>query len=157
MSQPMPTIPADQAAQTQLILNTLADVVNKFGEDHIYGALPAERFVTYPGLPKPQCQYVHNDGEVLKPACIAAHVLYRLGISLEQLERCEGKGVHVLTGWGLTDFQPDLRGLTQDSLHVLRTAQTVQDNGGTWGEALKRARDYAANSTTRLSFMADAA
>jgi hypothetical protein len=150
-TQPMPTIPTDQAAQTQLILDTLADVVNKFGKDHIYGALPAERFVTYPGLSKPQCQYVYNDGEVLKPACIAAHVFYRLGISLEQLGRYEGRGAHVL------DSYLDVRGLTQESLYLIRRAQAVQDNGGPWGEALKCAQSYAAHSTTRLSFMVDAA
>jgi hypothetical protein len=151
MTQPMPTIPTDQATQTQLILDTLVEVVNEFGEDHLYGTLPAERFVVFPGLSEPQCQYVHNDGEVLKPACIAAHVLYRLGINMEQLARYEGRGAHVL------DSYLDVRGLTHDSLYLIRRAQAVQDNRGTWGEALKSAQDYAAQSTTQPNFMVDAA
>ncbi len=72
-----------------------------------------------------RCLYLHpGTGQ---PDCIAARVLHRLGVSLENLRTMEGKGCHSLR----RDSSP----LTYNALWILRTAQMVQDTGRTWGEA----------------------
>jgi hypothetical protein len=140
--QPMPPIPASQTEQEALILATLEAVVAEFGAEHVYGQLSHEKWIQFPGMKTPQCRYVRDDGSTLAPVCIAAQVLYRLGISMAELGRCEGKAIHHI-GFPRS-AQIDLRGIHPDALYVLREAQLAQDNNRTWGEALAVAQSYVA-------------
>lgn len=116
-----------ERAEIKLVLDTLAAVVAEFGEDYVYETQPESAY----------CTYV-RDG---KPDCIAAQVLVRLGMSVEDLARCEGRSCALLGGYVAVP-------VGGEALHVLREAQMVQDrtspySSPTWGEALRVAREYA--------------
>lgn len=123
-----------ERAEIKLVLDTLAAVVAEFGEDYVYKTQLGSAY----------CTYV-RDG---KPDCIAAQVLVRLGMSVEDLAQCEGKSCAQFGGYGTVP-------VGGEALHVLRQAQMVQDgvssaspfsprfSSPTWGEALRVARDYA--------------
>jgi hypothetical protein len=111
------------------VLHTLDQVVFEFGEDFVYEK--TVRKGQYADTA--QCWYVTEDGT--EPSCLAGHVLYRLGVSLDRLAGREGIVVDAL---------PSATGdLTEVAVAVLAMAQRVQDRGEPWGRARDAARDYA--------------
>lgn len=122
-------------------LSTLREVVAG-NEDHVYAA-PEHQNAFH------SCFYVHTDPEnyaSATPGCLAAQVLNKLGMSLGELQAVEG--TRALEVVRRTDFNS-----TRDTSYaqytpprnveylaqLLDCAQQVQDNGGSWGEALRRA------------------
>lgn len=87
------------------------------------------------------CKYSHGD----EPGCIVGHVLYYLGIPLEDMSSIEHQTVTSEL------VAPLLRShdivLTDTAAWVLRCAQSVQDGLSTWGEALDAARQAAGTVT----------
>lgn len=74
------------------------------------------------------CRYWHNG----QPSCIIGHALDALGIVVPP--SLEGKDAHgVLATFGATEAVQD----------VADQAQTAQDFGHTWGEALQEAEEAA--------------
>jgi hypothetical protein len=73
------------------------------------------------------CRYAHNGA----PDCLAGHVLYRAGVPLRTLERAKGL---IDTFYGPFSTLLDNRALV-----ILRTAQSAQDDGLPWREALAAA------------------
>lgn len=77
------------------------------------------------------CVYV-ADGT---PSCLVGHVLHRLGVSLEALSVLDMNGG--LAAWRAVPGVLD--GVSGSTVDRLWAAQTAQDNGDTWGEALEYA------------------
>lgn len=113
-------------------LELLEKAVATRGESYVY-----RRITTRPGG---TCWYEH-DGE---PSCLIGVTLHLAGYSLEDLKRCDtgSKGKKPLVA-GL--LYRELEGLSPKVCFVLGCAQTAQDNGYTWGEALAAARSGAQN------------
>lgn len=81
------------------------------------------------------CLYVHtapDDATDLTPGCLIGKVFHRLGVSLEDLVRWEGKG-----GFEVADEY----GASTEVGNVLSTAQNSQDSGQSWGVALADATE----------------
>lgn len=80
------------------------------------------------------CQYVNGDGQA---GCIVGHVFAYLD------------WLRYIDDYNNTDTvdqladQADFPAIDEDALLVLRWAQSKQDQGGTWGEALAVAEDKA--------------
>lgn len=73
----------------------------------------------------PACRYVHDGA----PDCLAGTVLHRHGIPLSQLSGQEGVAA---------DYLPS-RWLDSDAAELLAEAQSVQDRGDPWRDALAEA------------------
>jgi len=117
-------------------VDDLEYIVDQFGHDHVYVKEPK------PGQPaygNGGCWYV-KDGE---PDCLIAKFLFNRGWTIEELSSCESRSVFSASG----DY-PDR--LTNDEVSILSTAQQVQDNGKTWGEALRAAKLEAFYLTRQL-------
>src|SRR5690606_19556981 len=89
------------------------------------------------------CAYVHRDSEgSLVPSCIVGHALHRAGVDLWKFAPIEGLQID-----GDVDGTPatDVLGVdaTPEAVYVLAAAQSVQDGGRPWGEALEAAREAA--------------
>lgn len=115
-------------------IEMLEQAVQERGEDYVY---PDEW--KYQGL---LCQYVIGDGT---PGCIVGTALINNGVISEtQADDLRNSpnnhsGIVSMLGWlGIKD-RFDFR-----AINVLGEAQSAQDNGKTWGEALERAKDYMA-------------
>jgi len=83
------------------------------------------------------CLYVHQEGDgSLTPGCIVGTALHLGGLSLEAMHA---------ENYGQIGFllESDWCGLTADpdAKMLLRVVQAHQDNGFTWGEAVRRALD----------------
>lgn len=77
-----------------------------------------------------RCDY-SRDGE---PSCIVGHVFNYLDTELfEKVVRSER---HLGFSPQLLAIESIREDLTSAQLHALRKAQSIQDAGGTWGEAL---------------------
>lgn len=81
------------------------------------------------------CYYVHQDDAGTKSAgCIVGNLLNRLGVPLEALEGAETQGAHAaMAVVGVTGVSYPIR-------MFLRTLQSYQDRGMSWGEAFDQAR-----------------
>lgn len=80
------------------------------------------------------CLYVHTDAddeEKRTPGCVVGHVLNRLGVPLDELEKREGKAAFRVV--------PDLADMPEGAVDALSRAQSSQDDSDTWSMAL----DYA--------------
>ena len=104
-----------------------------------------EDFVYTPPAPEgnADCAYVHRDSEgSLVPGCIVGHALHRAGVDLWKFAPIEGLQID-----GDVDGTPatDVLGVdaTPEAVYVLAAAQSVQDGGRPWGEALEAAREAA--------------
>jgi hypothetical protein len=114
------------AITDEKIMATLREVVAERPE-FIYQKPPASEGRV------PVCRYVHGD----VPGCLIGHVLHRLGVSLETLSVQEGQPAQHLT---------ETLGIGGDAVRwAMGAAQSVQDSGSTWSEALAGAeRELAA-------------
>jgi hypothetical protein len=78
------------------------------------------------------CRYVRADVE--EPACLIGVALFKLGVTLDQLREAEGQ-----TGGAVVfHFFPDAPLVL---LVAIDRAQSYQDEGKTWGEALEAYED----------------
>ena len=86
-------------------------------------------------------EWKHRDGPCRyfidgKPGCIIGHVIYQLGGGPDDVE--EGEGVFGLEVWNrVLEISDDYKIL--EILEILSTAQTAQDYGTSWGEAVAAA------------------
>jgi hypothetical protein len=105
----------------KLALELLRKAVEAQGEDHVDPNAADGR----------ACQYVDNQGA---PSCIVGHVMVLAGLSSSELTE-EGDV------WDLCQNldHSERAYVTRDAIYVLSAAQELQDNRGSWGEALKAA------------------
>lgn len=88
------------------------------------------------------CQYLQwaadSEGVIQSvPNCIMGHALFNLGVSTEDLDRMENVNIRGVNG--------DLHlGLPGDLVDWAQRVQGRQDDGDTWGGALKYANEVAA-------------
>lgn len=103
-------------------------VVFEKGADHTYSRVP--------GSFGPVCVNFY-DGE---PSCIVGHVLANLGVSAEKAAEMEVSHnvsvVNVARNLKRCGYEWEIG---EDAVDLLEEAQTLQDNGHTWGEALANA------------------
>ena len=116
-------------------LGLLADVVQKQGEDYVYREDP--RVIKA----EETCVNRYPDGE---PACIAGHV-YRLLADAGHFE-WDAVPMRHTAGWVLGTIGASAGfTYTDGAVRVLTAAQDIQDTGGSWGKALRRAvQEYLA-------------
>lgn len=104
-------------------LELLIDTVDRYGEGTVYEKVPSldsAKFV---------CRYEYEGN----PSCLVGKALYRAGTPLDLLAH--------LDLFSIPADKLDITGyVTTGGALVFHAAQGVQDNGGTWGEALKEAR-----------------
>jgi hypothetical protein len=111
---------------TEDALRALEEAVAEKGEDYVY---PLSN--TAADL----CAYTEfNDRDELVPSCLVGNALHRLGVPLEAMAQFN-------TGHGPKSLAEEL-GLDGDRAAWLafRDAQAIQDDGGTWGAALAKAK-----------------
>lgn len=115
-----------------MVLDTMDEVVAEYGEDYVYNG--------YDNVGREEggmnCAYLNSDGT---PSCLIGHVLLRLGVPKEQFRTANfctvgtfAEIAHLPVGHA--------------ALYVMRKAQAVQDERGTWGAALLAARDAASKA-----------
>lgn len=92
----------------------LARAVEEKGADYVY-----PEFET-------GCSYLDGEGN---PSCLVGFVLTYAGVSGFEIENCEGTQAAEVVGSIFPDTEDRVRA-------ALRAAQQVQDNGGTWAEAV---------------------
>lgn len=131
------------------VAERLAAAVEKNGADYIYPATPEEFLYddeteTY----KPSCEYV-RDGA---PSCLVGHVLADLGLPLDTLRKYDetpgGTGAYTLIRDLLAEGAIEIEGFDgrdyglarQPVVNLLTDAQSHQDGGKPWGEAVALAQ-----------------
>jgi hypothetical protein len=107
------------------------EIVAEFGEDYVY---PEDHKRHEYGDDDNQggnmlCVYVHED----KPSCIVGQILHKHGVSVEALKAHEFKGARTVS-YATAEADEKAR-------FFLTGAQSHQDKGNTWGEALTYALD----------------
>lgn len=100
-----------------MMLDALNDVVRERGRDT-----------------KRQCLYVVNDA----PYCIAACVLAKFGVTVEQLKKFGSSRIRLVNPSLLLPVA-----LTREATDILESAQFSQDAGQNWGVALTSAKYMA--------------
>jgi hypothetical protein len=110
------------------VLDLMCQIVSEFGVDHVYKRIP-NRDGGFAGC-------YNWDIENNCPSCLIGHVVFRLGASPELLITCVGDVAASL----ISKFASasGLR-LEYGVMDVLGAAQSSQDDGKTWGEALRDA------------------
>lgn len=118
--------------------------VDRKGEDYVYEEPPG-----------PGCSYTVHDRDTFSatdtPSCIVGHVFVHLGLDMSREDGLpiEGPLDHVIEQFKKAN--PALR-MTKAALIVLRTAQSLQDRGETWGLALKAAAAVEDSLPRELDF-----
>ena len=110
------------------LLSTFEAVVAEHGENTVY---------QFPDGAT-ECKYVHVDSQGEDaPGCVWGHILNKLGIPLKVVDIYEGQGICFTLG-SLTRLpvMPGSRHNNDRLGFALRSSQGLQDDGGTWGEAL---------------------
>lgn len=115
------------------VLKTLREVVAE-NPDFVYHKQRHQGFFM-------RCLYVHNKDTHPSCGCVVGHVLHRLGVPLEELSKLELNPANVLV-------DRYLRG-TDWSEEILVDIQIHQDQGHSWGQALKIAENYFAERQER--------
>ncbi len=108
-------------------LELLEKAVATRGSDFVYQKPEGEDF----------CKYVKDD----KPDCLIGVVLSMCGWTNEELKAADGVGS--VDAISVDERWADRFG--NNAVRVLVAAQTLQDNGNTWGSALASARRCAAS------------
>ncbi|KPC89903.1 hypothetical protein ADL27_38470 [Streptomyces sp. NRRL F-6602] len=112
------------------VMSTLRAVVAE-RPDYVYARPEADNRAA-------ACLYVHHDDGTAKPGCLVGTVLHRLGVPLVELEKVEGEGAVSAVSTVATLEWHDAPS------SALQAAQEVQDDGGTWAEALAAAEEMFA-------------
>lgn len=108
-------------------LQAIHDAVAERGENWVY---PFGKEGWRIGDSENSCRYVRSDKP--EPACIVGEVLHRVGVPLGDLSQHEGRAASVtLPTLGMP-------GSMKAVLDALDDAQTSQDLGSSWGQALVR-------------------
>lgn len=84
------------------------------------------------------CFYVHTDpetGDPVSPGCGVGVALHSLGVSLEELAKCEGQAADTAIE-RLTPRDPD-----GEAARFALTFQNYQDDGDTWADSLRAAEE----------------
>jgi len=127
--------------------DTLRAIVDEFGADHKYDPpIGTSCFYTVRDTQAEARQTLGSDragpvfqhawgvlmsGEPVGPGCLIGQMMHRLGVDLATLALCDSKGaIQEVARRGLVDFEDERLEF------ALAGAQSVQDKGGTWGEAL---------------------
>lgn len=121
------TLPEVKSAQAAL--NLLRAAVEVRGEDYVYAPLALKEGG---GV----CRYVDNDG---CPSCIVGLALALAGADIEDLKELDNRWVGVLSAEYLHEIAP----ISSEASDIFSAAQSAQDLGKTWGQALREARSYA--------------
>jgi hypothetical protein len=125
---------ADEETQVLAMLRTLRQVVQEFGPDYVYEMKLRE---SDSGVgTEEKCVYVYNDA----PSCIAAQVLYRMGVTVEDLKNIEGQSIGL---FATTEYLGIAERLGFKALRTLAQAQEMQDRLLPWGAAYEAAKSYA--------------
>ena len=117
------------------VLDAITAVVEELGEDFHY----INEFGETPGSPDEHgytshaigCHYLHGN----EPGCIVGRVLLKLGVSKDVLRENEGLPINMVA-FDSVEYMP-----TNHALQALRRAQIYQDNGHSYGDALKAFMD----------------
>jgi hypothetical protein len=84
-----------------------------------------------------KCRYTDPFDNV--PVCIVGHALFRLGVPLAELAKLEGEAADTV----LSSFdQMGYFDVDDDAVELLTEAQTKQDNGAHWGDAVAWASGF---------------
>lgn len=107
-------------------LRIMREIVAEKGADYVY---PDSEKRLDSLCSEPICQYARydEDGNVVAPSCIVGHYLTRTGVSLGDLSIHEGTAAIQVV-----PFSPGSR-----LAEAFNRAQEAQDDGLTWGEALR--------------------
>lgn len=73
-----------------------------------------------------RCLYFHSDGE---PGCIFGVALHRLGVAREEFGESMNISYYLAQWFGGTEFD--------EAYYPFNNVQRSQDNGYTWGEAVR--------------------
>ncbi|MFC5112650.1 hypothetical protein ACFPN7_01690 [Amycolatopsis halotolerans] len=76
------------------------------------------------------------------PSCLVGTALAYAGVTVDELRAMDAAGFAGIGALYMGDRLPIE--MTDDAVDVFQAAQTAQDIGHTWGTALKRAREEAA-------------
>lgn len=116
------------------VLQGLQELVDEKGEGFVY-----EKRERVEGLAPKRCVYVHQ-GE---PDCLVGQFLAKAGIPLDRLEAADVDNYNQGTAASELVDKLKAEGLLKVSDRALRAlsfAQSEQDSGETWGEALREAK-----------------
>lgn len=112
-------------------LELLEAAVAERGADYVY-----ERDGTRQS--GPGCTYVRGG----QPSCLIGLAMAKAGVPIEQLAEWDTRD-NSAACFVLVDDEL----ATKTAVDVMATAQSLQDIGETWGEALQAAREHAASAT----------
>ncbi|ATW69427.1 hypothetical protein SEA_IMMANUEL3_76 [Streptomyces phage Immanuel3] len=135
-------------------LNLLRHAVAAKGKDHVY-VNPDGKTAGQGEYSNPSCYYVHDvvdpegDGFGMKavPGCIVGNVMHKLGVGFTVMRNEENNTSDSLVDAVMVSrHERDEDGeqkfeFTDTAKRVLRSAQSKQDGGATWGEALEYAEE----------------
>lgn len=108
----------------QDVINTLAEIVSEYGDDHVYEA------------PMDRCVYVHGG----QPSCLVGKMLHKVGIPLEKLEKFDlDNGTPAAMAISCL-MQADVIDVSSEAIQALSEVQSTQDAGYPWGVALQSAK-----------------
>ncbi len=122
--------------------------------DYRYEVRPVAGWETAPEDDKSyyeRCDYVRNGA----PSCIVGHALYHAGVPTELLMILDGDPDRVggISAFNISDDRRERHlgdiefpvSITDGAAHVFSAAQQAQDEGISWGEALREARERLAS------------
>lgn len=120
------------------------DIVDAAGDDYVYERLPVHRVEGIPDVG--ECRYVDNG----KPSCLVGHVLFRAGAQVSDLEKLDnvGVGAEELSSAVYTYDDDDnvsaaiTLDVSREAATMLSRVQGMQDNGDSWGECARVAREW---------------
>ncbi|UJQ86913.1 hypothetical protein SEA_TREAT_78 [Streptomyces phage Treat] len=135
-------------------LNILRRVVTERGSSYVY-VNPEGKKAGSGEYTNPNCYYVHDvvdpegDGYGVKqvPGCIVGNFMHKLGVGFKIMQHEENNTSDSLVDAIMVSrHEKDENGeqkfeFTDTAKRVLRAAQSKQDGGATWGEALKYAEE----------------
>lgn len=121
----MTTINQEELA---LARKLLAEAIAERGEDYVYKS---------PEGPGGECVYIEkNEAGALAPSCLVGCVLVGAGVPAKMMLEVEGQHAEAALGQLASDF--DTYPFTDPIVIAgLNRAQAKQDDGDTWGDALR--------------------
>lgn len=150
IAMPVPAAREFKPIAPEQALRALHQVVAEVGDDHVYVKTSRPAPEAHGGATA-ACMYWHMTGD--KPGCLIGRALHRLGFSREDLILCDEQPEldehgRVQSGAPTGTSVKDVHMRFPDRFtgvlvwRMLQAAQTVQDNGRTWGHALQAAISY---------------
>lgn len=110
----------------------LSAIVQEAGPDYVYERVQLESGETV-------CQYVDNGA----PSCLVGHFLHRMGVPIESLSLGDTRlGEAALDLLERLAEHQEIEGVTLKVSRALQVAQSTQDEGMSWGQALDEALEW---------------